>query len=224
MNVPSDTPAARPSRRWAALAAVLAVVAAALVVLALTTGGSGDDPAGAAASSGSATATATPAAPSAAPAPVALAPAADTPEPTGPTTDADEPPVSLDPVPLDQPAAVGNGVTAEVVSLDAVDATGVGPGNVTGPALRVTVALTNGTADELSLGGVAVDLAAGPELVPASPVNDPAAAPFSGTVPAGGTARGVYVFSIAAADRADLTLSVGYEAGAPILVFTGAAS
>jgi hypothetical protein len=127
-------------------------------------------------------------------------------------------------VPLDQPAAVGDGVTARVVSLDAVDATGVGPGNVTGPALRVTVALTNGTADALPLGGVAVDLASGPELVPASPVNDPSAAPFSGTVAAGGTAQGVYVFSIAAADRADVTLSVGYEAGAPVLVFTGAAS
>ena len=218
MNVPSDTPVVRSSRRRAAVAAVLAVVAAALVVLALTTGGSGSDPAAAS------PATATSAAPTAAPTTVALAPAADTPAPTGPTTDADEPPASLAPVPLDQPAAVGDGVTARVVSLDAVDATGVGPGNVTGPALRVTVALTNGTADALPLGGVAVDLASGPELVPASPVNDPSAAPFSGTVAAGGTAQGVYVFSIAAADRADVTLSVGYEAGAPVLVFTGTAS
>lgn len=220
MNVPTDTPATRSSRRWPALAAVLAVVAAALVVLALTTRGSDDDPA--AGSAGPATATS--AAPSAAPTSVALAPAADTPEPTGPTTDADEPPASLGPVALDQPAAVGDGVSARVVSLEAVDATGVGPGNVTGPALRVTVELTNGTADALPLGGVAVDLASGPELVPASPVNDPSAAPFSGTVAAGGTAQGVYVFSIAAADRADVTLSVGYEAGAPVLVFTGAAS
>jgi hypothetical protein len=220
MNVPSDSPAARSSRRRPAVAAVLAVVAAALVVLALTSGGSGSDPA--AASPG--TATATSAAPSAAPATVVLAPAADTPEPTGPTTDADEPPASLPPVALDQPAAVGNGVTAEVVSLEAVDATGVGPGNVTGPALRVTVELTNGTTGVLPLGGVAVDLASGPELVPASPVNDPSAAPFTGTVAAGGTAQGVYVFSIAAGDRADVTLSIGYEAGAPILVFTGAAS
>ena len=214
----SDTAVAGSSRRGAVVAGVLAVVAAALVVLALTTGGSGSDPAAAS------PATATSAAPTAAPTTVALAPAADTPAPTGPTTDADEPPASLAPVPLDQPAAVGDGVTARVVSLDAVDATGVGPGNVTGPALRVTVALTNGTADALPLGGVAVDLASGPELVPASPVNDPSAAPFSGTVAAGGTAQGVYVFSIAAADRADVTLSVGYEAGAPVLVFTGAAS
>ena len=220
MNAPSDTPVVRSSRRRTAVAAVLGLLAAVLVVLALTTGGSDDEPAGAA----GATPSATSAAPSAAPTTVALAPAADTPAPTGPTTDADEPPASLAPVPLDQPAAVGDGVTARVVSLDAVDATGVGPGNVTGPALRVTVAMTNGTAGALPLGGVAVDLASGPELVPASPVNDPSAAPFSGTVAAGGTAQGVYVFSIAAADRADVTLSVGYEAGAPVLVFTGAAS
>ena len=221
MNVPSDTP--RPPRRRQALIAVLVVLAVALVTVALIRGGPADDGSGSATAPPSTPAT-TSAAPSAAPTSVALAPAADTPEPTGPTTDADEAPASLSPVALDQPAAVGNGVTAEVVSMEAIDATAVGPGNVDGPALRVTVQVTNGTASPVSLDGVSVDLASGPELVPASPVNDSSAAPFSGTVPAGGTAEGVYVFSISTTDRADVTLSVGYQAGAPFLVFTGAAS
>jgi hypothetical protein len=76
----------------------------------------------------------------------------------------------------------------------------------------------------VALGGVAVDLAYGPELVPASPLGDASALPFSGTVEPGGTAEGVYVFSIAEADRAEITLSVGYQAGAPFLVFTGPAA
>ena len=75
-----------------------------------------------------------------------------------------------------------------------------------------------------SLTTAAIHLPSGPDLAPASPVNDPSSAPFSGTVEAGGTAQGVYVFSIAEGDRSEVTLSVGYEAGAPILVFTGAAS
>jgi hypothetical protein len=230
MNTPpdADTAAARSPRRLLALGAALLVVVGALVVLLLTVGGSDDDAPGTAASSSPAASTpaasTSAAATSAAPASDTVVPAADTPVPTGPTSDADSPPPSLTPVALDQPAAVGNGITARIVSLEPVEATAVGPGNVSGPALRVTVELTNGTAEAVSLAGVAVDLAAGPELVPASPVDDASAAPFAGTVAAGSTARGVYVFTIAEADRGDVTLSVGYEAGAPFLVFTGAAS
>jgi hypothetical protein len=232
MNVRSHTSAGRSPRRRLALGAVLLLVAAALVTLLLTVGGSDDAdgeaaPSAQAASAAPTSAAPTPAAPtSAAPtsaAPATVVPAADTPEPTGPTADADEGPPSLSPVALDQPAAVGNGITAEVVDLEAIDGSAVGPGNVAGPALRVTVRIANGTDAPVALGGVAVDLASGPELVPASPLGDASATPFSGTVEAGGTAEGVYVFSIAEADRAEITLSVGYQAGAPFLVFTGAA-
>jgi hypothetical protein len=226
VNVRSQTVAGRSSRRRLAVGAVLLLVAAAVVTLLLTTGGSDDAAGDAAASSPSASATSaapTSAAPTSA-APETVVPAAETPEPTGPTADANEGPPSLSPVALDQPAAVGNGITAEVVALDAIDGSAVGPGNVSGPALRATVRIVNGTDAPVALGGVAVDLAYGPELVPASPLGDASALPFSGTVEAGGTAEGVYVFSIAEADRDEITLSVGYQAGAPFLVFTGAAS
>ena len=226
MNVHSATGAGRSSRRRLVLGAVLLLVAAALVTLLLTTGGPDDGDGDTAASSPSASATSaapTSAAPTSA-VPATVAPVADTPEPTGPTADANEGPPSLSPVALDQPAAVGNGITAEVVALDAIDGSAVGPGNVSGPALRATVRIVNGTDAPVALGGVAVDLAYGPELVPASPLGDASALPFSGTVEAGGTAEGVYVFSIAEADRDEITLSVGYQAGAPFLVFTGAAS
>jgi hypothetical protein len=220
MTVPSDAPRGRSARRWVALG-VLAVLVAALVTVALTNGGP-DGEASAAAPTSTAASSAAPA--SAAPTSIALAPAADTLQPSGETTAADEPPASLSPVALDESAAVGDGMTAEVVSLEAIDATGVGPGNISGPALRVTVALTNGTAAPVSLGGVDVELASGPDLAPAPSVNDASASPFTGSVAAGNTATGVYVFSIAVGDRSDVTVSVGYQAGAPILVFTGDAS
>lgn len=223
MNVRSSIPAGRSPRRRLGLGAVLVVAAAALVTLLLSVGRS-DDAAGPAASSPSTSPSASPSsAATTSAAPATVAPAADTPEPTGPTADADEGPASLSPVALDQPAAVGNGITAEVVALEAIDGSAVGPGNVSGPALRVTVRITNGTDAPVALGGVVVDLASGPDLVPASPLGDASARPFSGTVEAGGTAVGVYVFTVAEADRAEITLSVGYEAGAPFLVFTGAA-
>jgi hypothetical protein len=204
-------------RRLVVLAAavVVAVVVAVVAVLALR----GDDEAGTSAAddpSPGAVATTPAAPPEPAPAPV-------TPEPAGPTEDADELPPSLTPVGFDEPAAVGNGITAEVVSLEGIEGTGQGAGNIAGPALRVTVRITNGTAAPVFLDGVAVDLAHGAELTPASPLQDPSTAPFAGTVQPSGSAVGVYVFSVPADDRDLVHLSVGYQAGAPFLVFAGPA-
>lgn len=198
-----------------AAAVLVAAVVAVVAVLALR----GDDDAGTSAAgdpSPGAAASTTAAPPELAPAPV-------TPEPAGPTEDATELPPSLTPVGFDEPAAVGNGITAEVVSLEAVEGSGTGPGNIAGPALRATIRITNGTAGPVSLDGVAVDLAHGTELTPASPLEDPSEAPFAGTVQPSGNAVGVYVFSVPADDRDLVNLSVGYQAGAPFLVFTGSA-
>jgi hypothetical protein len=146
-----------------------------------------------------------------------------TPEPTGPPRNVDEPPPSLPAVALDDEAAVGNGITAEVVSLDAIAGTGTGPGNIAGPALRVTVQISNGTTAPVSLDGVVVDLTHGADLAPASPLDDPSAAPFTGTVEPQGHREGVYVFTVPEDQRDAVTVSVGYQAGAPFLLFTGSA-
>jgi hypothetical protein len=193
------------------VAAVVAVVAV-VAVLALR----GDDDAGTSAAPADPSAAASTTA-----APPELAPAPVTPQPAGPTEDATELPPSLTPVAFDEPAAVGNGITAEVVSLEAIDGTGQGAGNIAGPALRATIRITNGTAAPVSLDGVAVDLAYGEEQVPASPIDDPSSAPFAGSLQPSGSREGVYVFTVPADDRELVTLSVGYQAGAPFMVFTG---
>ena len=202
-----------------AMAGAVVAVLAALIVVPLTLPESGGDAAAASPTSPSdPTGSPVPATPS-----PELAPAPVTPTPTGPTADVDEPPASVDPVSLDEQAAVGNGITAEIVSLEAIDGTGQGPGNVAGPALRATIRLTNGTGEEVGLDGVAVSMGHGVDLVPASPLDDPSAAPFRGTVQPGESADGVYVFTVPADDRDLVSLSVGYQAGAPFLVFTGPA-
>ena len=201
-------------RRVVVLSAALVVVAVVAVVTALAL--RGDDEAGRAATPADPTAAASTTA-----APPELAPAPVTPEPAGPTEDASELPPSLTPVGFDQPAAVGNGITAEVVSLEAVEGTGQGPGNIAGPALRVTVRILNGTTGPVSLDGVAVDLTYGEEQVPASPIGDPSSAPFAGSLQPSESREGVYVFTVPADDRELVTLSVGYQAGAPFMVFTG---
>jgi hypothetical protein len=194
------------------------VIAGALGVLALVVvlvafgvlPGDGGSPPGAAA------ATTTPPAfsPLATPPPIS-------PAPTGPTATATALPNSAPPVALDAPAQVGD-VTVSLVGIEAIQGTATGPGDVAGPALRVTVRVANGAADPLDLLGVAVSMTYGAESTPASPLGDPSTAAFSGTLEPGASADGVYVFRIPTDARSSVTVSVGYQPGAPYAVFTGA--
>jgi len=217
------------TRRRVWLGAAVAVVVVVLTVVSLLLSGGDDDrtPSAAAGETTASTTTAPPvvAAPTApTPAPTPETTPETTPEPTGPTGNVDDPPPSRPAVALDAAAQVGDGVSASLVSLDAIEGTATGPGNIAGPALRITVRIENGTDEPVSLGGVVVDLASGRDLVPASPLDDPSAAPFAGTVAPGEHADGVYVFTIPEEDRGSVTVSVGYQAGAPLMVFTGSAS
>ena len=224
----------RGSRRRRLLTAVAAaLVAAALLAVALVAGRGGTEPAGSGPSAATAPAEGTgtgeptaPAGPSPrvppAPSPTGD-PAALTAGPAALTGDPAVLPPSLPAVALDATAAVGDGVTGSLQSLDAVEGTATGPGNVAGPALRVTVRLENGTAGPVSLDGAVVTMAHGAAQTPASPLDDPAAVPLSGVLEPGDSAVGVYVFTVADDARETVTVSVGYRPGAPYLVFTGAA-
>jgi hypothetical protein len=222
-----DTSGTTRRRRWIAAIVAVVVLAAAALTLVLTLGGDDDrdeDGGGGGSAAGSAAPTSAPAtAPATAPGTETVAPLPPTPTPTGPTEDVDEPPAALPEVPLDAPAAVGNGIVATVASIESFEGTADGPGNIAGPALRITVRIENGTAEDVSLDGVAVNLYTGDDRAPASPLEDPSRAPFTGTVEPGATAEAVYVFSVATDTRDVVTLEVGYQAGAPLLLFTGSA-
>ncbi|SNR41369.1 hypothetical protein [Blastococcus mobilis] len=213
---PPDGAAHARRRRLQLSAAVVALLALCAAVLMWNRGQDGDS--GTARAAGTATVEAT-VSPTATPS-WTPPPAPVTPEATG---DVDQPPPDLPAVALRKTASVGDGITGSVTRMSAIEGTAVGPGNVSGPALRITVRIHNGTAEPVSLDGVTVALAYGDELTPASPLDDPSQAPFSGTVAAGESADGVYVFSIPSDARHSITLSVGYQAGAPVMVFTGPA-
>ena len=217
----------RGSRQRRLLTAVAAaLVAAALLAVALVAGRGGTEPAGSGPSPATAAAEATGTGePSPTAGPSSSVPPAPSPTvaPAVLTGDPAELPPSLPAVALDATAAVGDGVTGSLQSLDAVEGTATGPGNVAGPALRVTVRLENGTAGPVSLDGAVVTMAHGAGQTPASPLDDPSAAPLSGVLEPGDSAVGVYVFTVAEDARESVTVSVGYRPGAPYLVFTGAA-
>ncbi|MGY1639791.1 hypothetical protein ACI782_01495 [Geodermatophilus sp. SYSU D00703] len=223
MSSPDDSRPAPFRRRRVIGGAVAALVALAVVLLGLAL--RGGDGAGNVAAAG--TATSAPAGTSSSAAPGSATPpeepAPGTPEQAAPTGDASELPPALPAVALDEEASGADGVSAQVVSLEAIDGTAQGPGNIAGAALRATVRLENGTDEPLALDLVVVNLTHGTDGTPASPLQDASRVPFTGTLAPGEAAEGVYVFTVPADARDVVTLTVGYRAGAPFLVFTGAA-
>jgi len=192
----------------------LLVVVVLVLVWVLTRGSDNDDAKAASSSSTTSAATSASASPSATGDPLGTTPA------PGPT-DLNAPPTALAPVALDARGEVGNGVVATLPSIEEIESSAQGPGNIAGPALRVTVRIENGTADAVPLDGVSVNMYYGADLTPASPLEDTSRAPFTGTLEPGASADGIYVFSVPADARDSVTVEVGYTPGAPLLLFTG---
>lgn len=131
-------------------------------------------------------------------------------------------PIELEPVPLDETAPFGDQVSAELLDLSAVQAEGQGVGEISGPALQVTVRLLNETGAPLPVDAVTVSLYFGGDRTPAPPIAD-GTVPFSGTLAPGATAEGVYTFSIGEDDRDEVSVTVSHSPGSSIVVFTGPA-
>ena len=204
-------PPARDRRKLLLLSAAAVVLVVALVALVLVLGNDDEGTTNAASTDTTSSSSRN----------TSVIPPPPTPTPTGPTSNVDELPAALPEVALDAPAAVGNGVVATLPSIESIQGTAVGPGNIAGPALRVTVRIENGTDEPVWLDGVAVNLYTGEDRSPASPLDDPSRRPFTGQIAPGQSGEGVYVFSVPTDARDLVTIEVGYQAGAPLLLFTG---
>jgi hypothetical protein len=126
-----------------------------------------------------------------------------------------------DPIPPDEVGDFGTGVTAEIVTIEAVEGVARLPGEIGGPALRVRVRLTNASDDAVNLSRVLVDVTYGPGRTPGLALGEPGAEPFVGELPAGRSAEGVYVFGVPVDERGQVQVSVSYDVAAPIVVFEG---
>ncbi|MBX6388685.1 MAG: hypothetical protein IRZ08_06750 [Frankia sp.] len=144
------------------------------------------------------------------PFPTALAPMPSGPAPTAPA------------VALTEPAGGSGGLRVAVTRTEAVRSVGQGPGELADqPAVAFTVEVRNESDQAISLDRVNVTVSYGPDGLPASPDDNPDAAGLAGTLAAGASATGVYVFRIPDDQRSDVSVVVSYDAAMPALVLTG---
>lgn len=138
-----------------------------------------------------------------------------------PTTQWDHVPGPIvEPVALDEPAEFGTGVVAEVVGVESVTVEGGLPGERRGPGVAVTVALTNGTPEAISLDHVIVDLVE-PDGGSATPIDSSGTEPLTGVLEPGATATGTYHYFLPLDAREGVSLTISYAAGVPTVVLIG---
>ena len=145
-------------------------------------------------------------------------------------TVATKPPVSLRAV-----ADFGTGVTAQIMSIRAIEYHAVGPGQVSGPGLRLVIQVNNGTGKSIDLDNAVVTIAdargtPGVEMnvTPAASGGDvghPGPGNFShpmrGLLAPRHKASGTYVFTIPAGHRTPVTVNFSYAGGGPAVLFRG---
>ena len=123
-------------------------------------------------------------------------------------------------VPLDAASDLGGQISAKLTEVKAIDAQAKVPGEISGPAVAITVEISNDSPNAIGLDSVSVDVQ-GAGGVPTSPITTDPASPLSGVLAPGEKKTGVYVFTMPADVRNGASVTVLYSADAPVALFTG---
>jgi hypothetical protein len=130
------------------------------------------------------------------------------------------PGVTSRPVGVDGVAEFGNGVRARLAAVEPIEAEGHLPGERSGPAVAITIEVTNGSPGAIDLGNVTVDLTLA-DGASAYPVAVPDRPPLGGELAAGVATSGQYVFTLIPEERTHVQVHVKYSADTPTVVFDG---
>ncbi len=121
---------------------------------------------------------------------------------------------------LTAPVEPASGVKVQITKVEAINAKGQGPGEVSGPAVAVTISLTNSGSAEFDTSLLSVNLEDSKGL-PGGGMIGPPADWIKKPVPGGGSVSGVYVFSVPKANRDPITVLVSVNPGVPTVEFSG---
>lgn len=217
------------TKLWVIVAAAVAVVGVLVVWALLRPSGGGtaspadpNEPAASSAPTARNTTVAPTGKPSARPSGQSVPPSKlGTPKETGSgNTVSVEPVKTKDPVPLDDEGDFGTGLKIELTRIQSVKGEAKVPGEIAGPALKVTLRATNDSKKGISLDAVVVALSYGDDRSPAGQLSD-GGKPLRGKLGGGDEKTGVYVYNVPTDQRDDVRVEVSYTGEAPTVAFEG---
>jgi hypothetical protein len=122
------------------------------------------------------------------------------------------------PVKIGKPAALTSDITVRVVEVRALKVPAHGPGEVAGPAVAVSVEVTNGSAAPFDLAGIVVNAFYG-KGTPAVATSSGPVQPLKGAVAPGKGMRGSYVFMAPAKAVSSLKVEVSSDRAPMVVTF-----
>jgi len=124
----------------------------------------------------------------------------------------------LPPAPVGSAAPLRREVTVTITGVRDLEVAAAGPGEIAGHAVSVQVQVRNSGSSAFDLSGLAVNASYGAGI-PASPTSAGGAQSLSGSLPAGRSATGTYVFLVPADQSATLRVEVSSADSPSIAVF-----
>lgn len=121
--------------------------------------------------------------------------------------------------PLTSRVPLEKGASAVVTKVETVRSRSELPGEVAAPAVRLTVKATAGD-EAIELSKVVVNAYYGPDRTPAISMSEPGGKPFAGTLAAGRSADGVFVFNVPRAERDQVYVEFSWSPKAKPVVLT----
>lgn len=121
--------------------------------------------------------------------------------------------------PITSRVPLEDGATAVVTKVESVRSRAELPGEVAAPAVRLTVKATGGD-EAIDLSKVVVNAYYGPDRTPAISMTEPGGKPFEGTLAAGRSANGVFVFNVPPAERDQVFVEFSWSPKAKPVVLT----
>lgn len=127
------------------------------------------------------------------------------------------------PVSVGQPATVAAGVVTRVVKMEPLQAEAQLPGEIAGPAIRVTLEFTNQSNAPVDMSHTVVTVEYGPDAVPAGEFGGTGTSDFPAEIAAGQSASAVMVFAVPLDQRDNIRFLVDHKLDLPIVVIEGPA-
>ena len=123
-------------------------------------------------------------------------------------------------VPLDEPAELDSGLSLRLRDITPVTAAAQVPGEVGGPALKVTIEARNRTAKAIAVDRLVVFVTYGKDRTPASALSK-GAKPLAGSVRSRASRDGSYIFTVPRDERELVRVEVSSSGKAATVAFEG---